>query len=273
MVEMKYEQLPNGEMVPVLGLGTWGMGGGARPDHARDERFVEAIRTGIELGYRHIDTAEIYGGGNTEQLVGRAIKGFARQDLFITTKVSPEHLRYREVLNALAGSLERLQTDYVDLYLIHWPARNIPLEESFQGLNELAERGLARHLGVSNFDLRLLKRSQQLASQPLLTNQVPYSLRDRQYARNGVLEYSQANDILLTAYSPLKGGVLSDRVVNQIAKKYAATPAQVALSWLIRQPRVITIPKSADRAHLEENISALQLELSIEDVERLDRLR
>jgi diketogulonate reductase-like aldo/keto reductase len=270
MPDMRYEQLPNGETIPKLGLGTWNMGGGSWANYEKDNETIETIQTAIELGFTHIDTAEIYGNGHTEELVGQAIRGFERQDLFITTKVSPSNLNYRDVWTALKGSLQRLDTEYIDLYLIHWPNQSIPLENTFRALNELVEKKLVRYLGVSNFDLEGLQKSQKLATSPIVTNQVPYSIKERRYVRNKVLEYCQDSGCILTAYSPLKGGVLSDNTVRKIAKKYDATPAQVALNWLMRQSKVITIPKSANPNHLRENLRALDLELSEEDVDRLN---
>jgi diketogulonate reductase-like aldo/keto reductase len=267
---MQFEKLYNGKKIPVLGLGTWAVGRRFSPDRSRDAEFVASIKTAIELGYTHIDTAEMYAGGHTEQLVGRAVKDFRREDLFITTKVSSRNLSYQGVLRALDGSLERLQLDYADLYLIHWPNRSIPLEETFKALNEAVAGGQARHLGVSNFNLDELQRAQTLLDIPIITNQVPYSLTERRYVRNGVLAYCQQEGILLTAYSPIKGSVLKNPALRRIAEQHEATPAQVALHWLIRQENVITIPKSTDENHLRENLEALDLQLSREELEELD---
>jgi len=272
MTEMRYEQLPDGGKIPVLGLGTWNMGGGMRANFDKDTEIIEIIQNAIQLGFTHIDTAEIYGNGHTEELVGQAIKGFERRHLFITTKVSASNLKYQDVWIALEGSLKRLGTDYIDLYLIHWLNHQIPLEETFRALNEVVARGMVHYLGVSNFDLEHLKKAQELSATPIVTNQVPYSLKDRSYDSNGVLRYCQETSCLLTAYSPLKGGVLSSSVVRRIAQQYGATPAQVALSWLIRQPKVITIPKSAKTKRLQENLGALDLHLAKEDLEKLDKL-
>ena len=273
MPEMKFEEMPGGGRIPVLGLGTYGMGGGMSPSYSQDEKLVNAIRTAIVLGYTHIDTAEMYASGHTEELVGRAIKDFNRADLLIATKVKPANLRYPDVLAALQGSLKRLDTEYVDLYLIHWPNSSIPLEETFRALNELVARGQARRLGVSNFSLNELKRARELSETPLVTNQVPYSIYERRYVRNGVLEYCQQNGIILTAYTPIeKGRVARDAEIRAIAEKHSATPVQVALSWLIHQPQVIAIPMSTNPKHLKENLGALDVELSEEDFERLNRL-
>lgn len=273
MPEMKFESMPGGGRIPVLGLGTYGMGGGMSPNYSQDEKIVQAIRTAIELGYTHIDTAEMYASGHTEELVGRAIGDFNRAELLITTKVKPANLRYQDVLAALQGSLTRLDSDYVDLYLIHWPNSSIPLEETFRALNELVERGQVKQLGVSNFSLNELKRARELSETSLVTNQVPYSVYERRYVRNGVLEYCQQNGIILTAYTPIeKGRIARDAEIRAISEKHAATPVQVGLSWLIRQPQVVAIPMSTNLKHLEENLGALDVELTEEDFERLNRL-
>jgi diketogulonate reductase-like aldo/keto reductase len=240
------------------------------PNRSHDQETVEILRHALDIGYTHLDTAESYGGGHTEELIGQALQGRDRGKIFLTTKVSPSHIRYGDVLTSLEKSLRRLQTSYVDLYLIHWPSDRIPLEESFRALNEAVQRGLVRYLGVSNFSLRQLQEAETFSKSPIATNQVPYSLSDRQYARNGVLGYCQERGILLTAYSPLKGGVLRDRAVRATARKYHVTPAQVALHWLVRQPGVITIPKSGNRQRLRENLEAADLVLPLADLQELD---
>lgn len=270
---MIYETLYNGDKIPVLGQGTWGLGGGMVPDYSRDEAAREIIRIAIELGYTHIDTAEMYGGGHTEELVGQVIRDFRRQDLFIVSKVWHVTMRYQDTLQALEGSLKRLGTEYLDLYLIHRPNKDVPLGETFRALNELVKQGKVRHLGVSNFNLEQLERARSYSETPLITNQVPYNLHNRQYVKNGVLEYCQANDILLTAYSPIeRGHLVNDPTIRNIAEKWGATPAQVALQWLLRQPKVIALPMSTRKDHLQENLGALDLELSDQDFDTLNHI-
>lgn len=268
---MRYETV-NGIEVPKVGFGTWTMGGRDTPDPSQDERSLAAMRSAVRLGYTHFDTAERYAAGHAEELLGRAIReeGVARDTLFITSKVNPEHLAYEEVLRSCEHSLRRLGMDYLDLYLIHWPMAGMQLEETFRALNRLVREGQVRHLGVSNFDLNLLKQSVDLSETPLLTDQVPYSMANRNYVNNGVLKYCQQNDILLTAYSPVKRmDINSSRVLNEIARQRELTPAQVALAWLTGQPRVITIPLSFNPQHQAENLAAADVILSAEEMDRL----
>ena len=273
MGAMKYETLFNGERIPRLGLGTWKMGGGMTPDTSQDQQVVRVLRAAIEMGYTHIDTSEMYGGGHTEELIGQAIKSFRRQDVFITTKAWDTHLSPEQTLQACERSLKRLDVDYIDLYMVHWPNPEVPMEETFQALNALVEQGKVRHLGAGNFNLSLLKKAQTLSNTPLATDQVPYSLRTRKYVRNGVLEFCREQGILLTAYSPIeRGSLVDDPQIRYIAQKYGATSAQISLAWLVRQPKVIAIPMSMSIEHLRSNLEALDIELFPDDVERLDHI-
>jgi len=270
---MDYRTLPNGDRIAVLGLGTWRVGGGMSAEHTNDRQEIAGIRAAVELGYTHIDTAEIYGGGHAEELVRLGIQGVARDRLFITSKVWSANLGYGDTLQALEGSLQRLNTTYLDMYLIHWPNERIPLEETFRALNELVARGKVRHLGVSNFDVAQMEQAMALSSTPLVTNQVHYSLLHREPENNGVLRFCLDNHILLTAYRPLeRGEVLAHPVVREIAVEHGATPAQVALRWLIDKAGVIAIAKAVSRSHLEDNLASLALQLSEVDVARLDAL-
>lgn len=267
---MKYRGLFDGTKIPLIGLGTWGIGGSYNKDFSNDQSSIKAIQDALNIGYTHIDTAELYGGGHTEELVGEAIKDFSREKLFITTKLMPDHAEYSDAKKAIEGSLSRLQLSYVDLYLIHYPNPKIPLSETFKVLNEIVEEGKARYLGVSNFSVSELKKAQKLSKTPIVTNQVYYNLKVREPEENGVLEYCRKNNVLVTAYRPIeKGEVLNLPLVKEMAKKYRKTPSQIALNWLICDPAVITICKASSKKHLRENFEATSFSLSPEDRETL----
>ncbi len=270
---MKYETTHNATL-PKLGFGTWKIGGGSYADLKLDSISRAALRSALDLGYTHFDTAEMYANGHAEELLGQAIResGVKRETLFITTKVMPSHLKYDEVLNACEKSLKRLGMDTIDLYLIHWPSSGMKLEDTFRALNKLVRDGKVRHLGVSNFNLKLLKQSQSLSETPIVTNQVPYSINDRSYADNGVLEYCQQNDIFLTAYEPVdKGRLHVNKTLQAIADSHRATPYQIALAWIISQPRVITIPMSFNSQHIKENFDAVEIQLRPNEIEQLTK--
>ena len=271
---MKYETLPH-LTLPKIGFGTWKIGGSSWTDHSVDDKSLGALRYALEIGYIHFDTAEMYGAGHSEELVGQAVRGSGkkREDLFITSKVTPSHLNYNDVLKACENSLRRLQMDYLDLYLIHWPQTGMNLEDTFRAFNKLVHDGLVKHLGVSNFNLKLLKQSQEVSETPIVTNQVPYSVSERSYVSNGVLEYCQQNDILLTAYEPVdKGHLRSNKALEAIAKAHNSTIFQIALAWLVAQPRVITIPMSFNPGHIKENFESADIGLTQAELKTLNAL-
>ncbi len=269
---MTYETVDSLQL-PKIGFGTYSFGGGmTAANRSHDEASVSSLRSALELGYTHFDTAESYGAGHCEELLGQSIResGLPRESLFMTSKVSPHHLGYDRVLRSCEGSLRRLGMDYIDLYLIHWPIPGMNLEGSFRALNKLVADGKVRHVGVSNFDVKLLQKSQKLSETPILTDQVPYSLKDSSYVKNGVLEYCQSNGILLTAYTPMElGGSRLQKALTAIAAAHSATPHQIALAWLIRQPCVIAIPMSHDPVHQKQNIDAVEIHLTNEEVAQL----
>jgi diketogulonate reductase-like aldo/keto reductase len=270
---MKYEILHNLQ-IPKIGFGTWTLGGRSSPDHTLDTLSLAALRSALDLGYTHFDTAEGYAAGHCEELLGQAVRqaGARREALFITSKVSPEHLHSDDVLRSCEASLRRLAMDFIDLYLIHWPSIGMKLAETFRALNKLAVDGKVKHLGVSNFNLKQLKESQSVSATGILTNQVSYSLPDRTCVKNGVLAYCQENDILITAYSPVKRrDIHGNRVLKAISAARGTTPQQIALAWLVQQPRVITIPMSSNPQHQAENLAAADVTLTADELEQLAR--
>ena len=272
---MKYESIGN-ITLPKIGFGTWKIGGGMTANHFLDPHSLTALRSALELGYTHFDTAEGYAAGHTEELLGNAIRGsgIKRETLFITSKVKPERLHYDDVLKSCEGSLRRLGLDYLDLYLIHWPRAGMDLPDTFRALNKLVKDGKVKHLGVSNFDLKLLKQSLGLAESAILTDQVPYSVLDRTYTKNDVLDYCKENGVLFTAYSPVgQGHFPVNKTLKSIAEKHGATVHQIALAWLVSQPYVITIPMSLDPGHQKENLDAAGLDLTPDEIEQINNLR
>ena len=272
---MKYEPFQNLSL-PKIGFGTWTIGGESHPNHSLEEKSLHALRSALEMGYTHFDTAEYYAGGHAEELLGQSIRasGRMREDLFITSKVSPEHLSYEKVLHSCESSRRRLGLEYLDLYLIHWPSRFIKLPETIRALNRLVAGGKIRHLGVSNFNLKLLKEAVELCETKLMTDQVSYSLADLTCVRYGVLAYCQQNGILLTAYSPVKPRYIrGNNPLRMLAERRGITPQQMALAWLVQQPAVITIPMSFDPQHQAENLAAADLELSESELVELAAAR
>jgi diketogulonate reductase-like aldo/keto reductase len=272
---MKFESFQD-LRIPKIGFGTWTIGGQSSPNRSLEERSRNALRSALELGYTHFDTAEYYAGGYAEELLGQAVRASSkkREELFITSKVSPEHLSYEKVLHSCENSLRRLGVDYLDLYLIHWPSRWIKLSDTFRALNQLAAQGKVRYLGVSNFDLKLLKEAASLCETKIMTNQVSYSLADLTCVKNGVLAYCQENKILLTAYSPVKRRYIrGDNPLRMLAEARGITPQQMALAWLVHQPAVITIPMSFDPQHQADNLAAADIELTESELAQLAEAR
>ncbi len=252
----------HGAKVPVIGLGTWDL---------RGEEGYRAVLSALSLGYRHIDTAEFY---DNEQEVGKAIRdsGVPRNAIFLTTKVWYTHLRFQDLIRSCEESLRKLGTDYIDLYLIHWPNEAIPLEESLRAMEKLKEDGKVRFIGVSNFDVSLLDQARNTTRFPILTDQVEYH---PYLSQKPLLEYCQKHRVILTAYSPLARGRLSqDPLLVRIAEKYGKTVAQVVLRWLIEQDMVVAIPKAKSEKHQKENLDIFDFALTEEEkvaIARLDR--
>jgi diketogulonate reductase-like aldo/keto reductase len=258
-----------GTELPVIGQGTWNMpeSGAGRKEAQR------AIRRGIELGMVHLDTAEMYGGGQVEELVGEAIRGLPRERLFITSKVLPSNATYRGTLSAAEGSLRRLGCEYVDLYLLHWPGEH-PLEATMQALEALVEQGKSRFAGVSNFDaVEMIEAASYLRGIPLACNQVLYHL-DERGIEHALIPAAERSGIAVVAYTPFGRGRFlrgaGREALEAVARRHAATPRQVALAFLTRRPSLFAIPKAARTAHVEENADAADLELGAADVAAID---
>lgn len=262
-----------GVRIPIIGQGTWRMGEHA----AREREEIETLRLGLDLGLTHIDTAEIYGNGRTEELVGKAIAG-RRHEVFLASKVSPEHASYKGTIRACEQSLRRLRTDYLDLYLVHWWSDRHPIEETMRAMEDLVAAGKIRFIGVSNFTIEQLERAQRaLARERIVCNQVCYHLKARQIELR-LLPYCEQHGIAVVGYSPFGSGDFPSprsrggRVLAEIGAKYGKTPHQVALNFLTRRPNLFTIPKASRPEHVRENAEAVGWTLTPEDLAALDEV-
>jgi len=270
---VKYYTLSTGEKLPFLGFGTWRLGGTQSPHFSQDQFIIDHLREAIRLGFTHIDTAEMYAGGHTEELIGSAIQVFDRSTLMIGTKVWHSHLRYPDVIGALHGSLQRLKTDFVDIYSIHLPSPHIPLTETFQALNELVAQGKIRHIGLSNFNVQQALLAQQLSNTPILMVQAPASLYNKKFIKSGLLQHCQASGSYLAAYSPFeRGEIFGNPQLEKVAQKYRASSAQIALRWLLHMPNTIVYQMSLNLNHLQQNMDALNIDITPEDFQLLDQI-
>ena len=265
------KRLQNGFEMPVYGFGLWNVGGRREREEDRDDEGVEAIRQAIGMGITHIDTAESYGQGHSEELLGEAIEGHDRQNLFLATKVKPEHQSYDDIIAACEASLNRIGTDYIDLYMLHrFPAPGINIADTMRALDQLVQRGLVKNIGLSNVTAHRFEVAQSFSENTIVANQVHYNVQHRETELRGVIKHAQENDTMLVAYRPLQKGELPESaIVTELANKYGKTPAQISLNWLIMQKNVVTLSRTVKREHLIENLGALGWEMDPEDVERI----
>ncbi|WP_344679739.1 aldo/keto reductase [Saccharopolyspora taberi] len=262
---MRHLRLPGGGDLPVLGQGTWGMG---ERSSARDTE-VAALRRGLDLGVGLIDTAEMYGNGGAEEVVGAAMSG-RRDEVFLVSKVFPHNASRRGTVEACERSLRRLGTDHIDLYLLHWRG-GTPLAETLEAFEGLRDSGKIRYFGVSNFDPGDLRELwEHELGRAIATNQVLYNLT-RRGIEYDLLPWCRQQELPVMAYSPIEQGrLLGDSELGRIADRHSATPAQVAIAWVLASEGVCAIPKAASEEHVEQNHAALEIELSEEDLAALD---
>jgi len=258
--------LPDGERVPAFGQGTWHMG----EERRRVAEETAALRLGIELGFELIDTAEMYGSGRSEEIVGEAIQG-QRQRLFIVSKVLPYNASLRGTIEACEKSLKRLKTDRIDLYLLHWRGSH-PLADTLAAFERLQRDGKIRHHGVSNFDTDDMEEWTALSGgNNVAANQILYNLSHRGPEWD-LIPWCRKRRIAVMAYTPLgQGRLLGNRGLAEVAARHGATTAQVALAWLLRQDGMMVIPKATNADHVRENFGALKVKLTDDDLATLDR--
>lgn len=253
-----------GTSVPALGQGTWRMG----EDASRRQAETEALRTGVELGMTMVDTAEMYGDGETERFLGEALDGL-RDQVFLVSKAYPQNAGRGRLERACEASLRRLKTDRLDLYLLHWRG-SVPLAETVEGMEALRSAGKIGAWGVSNLDAADMDELFRAGGGACATDQVLYNLT-RRGPEFDLLPALQARGVPLTAYSPVEQGrLLRSEALAAVAERHEATPAQAALAWMLRRPDVVAIPKAADEAHVRENRRAADLALTPEDLAEID---
>jgi diketogulonate reductase-like aldo/keto reductase len=266
VLPMRTLQLASGQSVPVLGMGTWQMG--ERTQSRQSER--DALRHGLDLGLSLIDTAEMYGEGGAEAVIAPVLAD-RRSEVFLVSKVYPYNASRQGAIAACERSLKRLNTDYLDLYLLHWRG-TIPLEETLSAFQTLQQAGKIRAFGVSNFDVEdMAEVTQLVGGSAIATNQVLYNLMRRGIELN-LLPWSRQRGMPIMAYSPIEQGrLLNHPTLKTLAQHRGVTPAQIAIAWLLQQPDVIVIPKSSRIEHIDQNYAALNLNLSVTELASLDQ--
>jgi diketogulonate reductase-like aldo/keto reductase len=255
--------------LPILGLGTYGIGGlDKRNFNSNDGDEIQALQDAFSAGVTYIDTAESYADGYAEVLIGKAIKNLDRSNLFICTKVRKSNLRYDDIIRSAKGSLGRLGVDNVDLYLIHSPNKDVPIKESMKAMDFLLENQLVKNIGVSNFNLKSLEEAMSYTKYSIVNNQIHYNLTARAYEEDGTLDFCNKNKILVTAYRVIGFDQYKSyglEILKRLSKKYEKTVSQIALSWILQKPNIVTLVQTKNLKHLIENISVIGWQMELED--------
>jgi len=246
--------LPSGDELPAVGIGTWNIGG---------ETVKQSVRAALDAGYTHVDTAEGY---HNEREIGEVLADYDRDDVFLTSKVLPKHLDYDSLVESCEASLDRLGTDYLDLYLIHWPNPAVSLRESLHAMATLHDRGLVRNVGVSNFSAYQLSCAHHVSDVPIAVNQIEFH---PWFQRPDLVDYCRETDTLVEAAAPLaRTEIFADEVVRELADEYDRSPAQVVIKWALERD-VVVLPKSSSPEHVRQNVE-LDWTMDDEDLRRLD---
>lgn len=272
----------SGKPVFPIGIGTWNIGStfnanpgakykGAEPNYDNEEAEIEAIRYSISKGQNHIDCAELYGAFHTDEVVGKAIAGLKREDLYIADKLWRTSVGKGLVRATVQDMLRKLGTNYLDMLYIHAPWDDVTWQEAIPQIDELIDEGIVRDFGVSNFTVTNMKQALQIAKHPIVANQMNYNVLYKDEVSKEFQDYCRENNIQIIAYQPVKRQeVLGDKNIQEIAKAHNATPAQVAIAWLLAQG-ALPIPKAINKAHIDENVEAISVKLSEEELELLSK--
>ena len=273
--KIKNKKIGGFEVHPI-GIGTWGIGGFMEPVRGNEEKEIKAIKYSMKSGQNHIDTAEMYGNGHSEEIVGEAVKGFDRDKLFIASKIHRNYTKSNKVEKSTERILKRLQIDYLDLLYIHSFWEEEDMKGYLKGVNSAMDSGLAKSIGVSNWSVENLRWGLSKTKNPIVANQMNYNILHQVEVPQEMKDLAIKENIMIVAYRPVERKLLADECENEIvlriAEKYRKTPAQIALNWLVSQEDVVTIPKSTDKAHIDENLEALEFVMEKEDIERLGNL-
>jgi diketogulonate reductase-like aldo/keto reductase len=277
------KKLNNGFEIPIFGMGT-AQFGGPDPYPPGNEEIIKnydnkkdifILKSAIDSGVTYIDTAELYGNGRSEETVAKAIEGYDRSKLFISSKVYPLNLHYDDVIKSAKRSIKRLKTDYLDLYIIHHPNLKIPLKETMEAFDYLAEKKFIKYIAVGGgFDIDLFKEAQSHTQNKIVLNNLQYSLIHREYQIDGFINYAQSNDIMITAWRSIQLGELTKKgiaIVDEICKKYNKTPAQIAINWVISQKNIVTVVRTTNIKHLKNDLGAIGWQMEDSDIDYLSK--
>lgn len=276
-------QTKSGKPVFPIGVGTWNIAGtfsadptakykGAEPSYGNEDVEIEAIRYSISKGQNHLDCAELYGGFYTDEVVGRAIVGLPREDLYIADKLWKTSVEAGLVRPTVEKMLEKLGTDYLDMLYIHAPWEGVNWQEAIPQIDELIDEGIVRHFGVSNFTVADMEQAQNIAKHPITANQMNYNVLYKNEVDEAFKQYCSEHDVQLIAYQPVKRQeVLGNETIQKIAEAHGATPAQIALAWLLAQ-NALPIPKAINIKHIDENVAAVTIELTEQELVLLDKV-
>lgn len=262
----------SGKLLHPIGIGTWGFGGTWEPVYGHEDEAIAVIRYSISKGQNHIDSAQIYGGGHTDEVIGQALKGLNRKDLFVTDKIWETNVATGKVRPAVEVMLKKLGTDYLDALYIHKPWTDFPWREAVPQIDKLIDEGVVRYFGVSNFNVPQMEETISLSKHPIVFNQLYFNVLHKQDVTKKTQEFCKSNGIQIIAYKPLEqGAVLENATVQAIAKKHKASPSQIALAWLIAR-QAFPIPQAKEELFIDQNLAAVDIKLLPEDLAQLDRL-
>ncbi len=262
----------SGKAIKPIGIGTWGIGGTWQKEVGNEQESIELIKYAISRGQNHIDSGQIYGGGYTDEIIGEAINDLRREDLLLSDKLWETNVENGKAEIAVDEMLKKIRTDYLDILYIHKPWENYPWRDAIPQINDLIDKNKVRYFAVSNFNLEQLKEAVKLSRHRIVANQLHYNILNKTEINQEMFNFCSNNDIRIIAYKPLeRTGVLDNKTLLRISKKYKSTPAQIAIAWILKKG-MWTIPGLSSNEFIEDNLKSININLSQNDVEILDNL-